>query len=115
MALHGIYTVVYPSDREFIDKFKQSFFYERYIYDIVDSPEISYIEKGVLVIEIVPVYDGDDDYYSTYELYFSFKDRINEVTDYVFNASTFIDQEDFLEEVNNLDEFMTYNNEINVC
>lgn len=115
MSLQGIYTTVYPSDRDFIDKFKQSFFYERYLEDETDNPRISYIGKGILVIEIVPLYDGDTDNYSSYEIYFSVTDSLNEVKTFVFNSSTFIDQEDFLEEVNNLDEFMTYNNEISVC
>lgn len=110
MSLHSIYTIAYPSNKEFIDKFKQSLCYERYIDNDMDNPALNYIENGILVMEIAPEFT---DSYPLYELYFCVKDSIEDVSEYVFNKSIEVSRDDFLEEVNNLEEFMEYNNEIN--
>lgn len=114
MAMPGIYTLVNPDDKSFVDKFKQSLCYERYVDGRFSNEELAYIEFGILIIEIVPLYDGGTDSYSAYELYFGTRDSVDEVSNYVFDSSICISQEDFLEEVINLDNFMEYHDEVNI-
>lgn len=110
----GIYTLVNPEDKSFVDTFKQSLCYERYVDDERYNEELDYIEFGILIIEIVPVYDGETDSYSSYELYFGTRNSVDEVSTYVFDNSICISHEDFLEEVRNLDNFMEYHDEVNI-
>lgn len=112
MAMTGIYTLVNPDDKSFVDTFKQSLCYERYVDGDFSNEELAYIEFGILIIEIVPAYDAKTDSYSSYELYFGTRNSVDEVSNYVFDSSICMGHEDFLEEVRNLDNFMEYHDEV---
>lgn len=114
MTMNGIYTLVNPDDKSFVDTFKQSLCYERYVDGDFSNEELAYIEFGILIIEIVPAYDAKTDSYSSYELYFGTRNSIDEVSNYVYDKSICISHKDFLEEVRNLDNFMEYHDEVNI-